>query len=442
MEALLSHSNQLTGPGFLQLLLWALRIKWDALPAYTAIHEQHGDYVWCPWVNRPCFLVAHPDGIAHVLKDNHTNYEKKTFYTQLAPLLGEGLLTSNGEKWREQRRLMANLFHTKSIDAYLHPIHLLIDESLNPLKDGLINIEDVYSGLTMRMAGRIFFGAEVNGFVKTIGKGLADELNNVTDDIRSFFTVPMHIKIPRNIKRMRNLHSMNEVVKQIMNEVETTKSDNILSRLKNESHLDDRIVRDEVMTLLLAGHETTSNHLMWTTYFLALHPEWGDKILEELRDLGKKASELNREDLNQLKVLRSVLKESLRLRPPIPGIARTSIDEDFIAGHKISPGTTVLIHPWVVHHHERFWPKALQFKPERFFDRAERKDDFHFIPFARGPRGCIGEELAMVEASFVLAQMVETFSWGLAPSFEPKPTHQLTLRSKNGMWVELKRRNL
>lgn len=439
MEAVFDQQN-LPGPAGLELWTWALRIKWDALSTYTALHENYGDAFYLDWINTPCFFLSNPDGVAHVLKSNHTNYMKKNFYTQIKPLLGEGLLTSNGEMWRNQRKLVAQQFHGKAIDGYVDSIRNLIDEQIENLPDGLINVDETYASLTLRMAGRIFFGAEVNGFVQTIGENLSREMGNISESIRSLFTLSLMIPTPSNLRRKRNLRAMKEVVQKIIQDNQGKSARNVLGKLKAHGGMTDKIIQDEVMTLLLAGHETTSNHLMWTTYFLALHPEWQNRILNELRESGKKASELNRVDLDELKILRSVLHEALRLMPPVPGIARTAIEDDLICGLPIKAGTTVMIHPWVLHRSEQHWKNALSFEPERFFHRSKNSEDYTFIPFARGPRGCIGEDLAMVEASLILARMVESFEWKLSPGFYPIPIHQLTLRSSNGMWLKLKKR--
>jgi cytochrome P450 len=281
----------------------------------------------------------------------------------------------------------------------------------------------------------------MENFVGTIGKGLEYETEKVNKRIRSPFNIPLFIPTPENMRRRHTIKEMYQVVEKIMQEDQEGKPENILSKLIKAGEINPRQIRDEVMTLLLAGHETTSNNLMWTTWFLARFPEWQFAILDELKEFGKKAQDLVREDLPKLKVLRSVLQESLRLMPPAPVIARNNIEEDIIGGYYVPKDTTVVCQQWVTQRDERFWPDPLTYKPERFIDRVDKRDDYSFFPFARGPRACIGEEMAMVEASFILASFVERFAWSLKEGFEPQPVHNLTLQSRNGMWLELSSRN-
>lgn len=441
MEAILTQVQLPPGPKGSDLYKWGKDIRKAPLASYERMHQVYGDLAYCPWPGKHCLFIWHPKDVGYVLKENHTNYHKTHQYDELKPLLGEGLLTSNGDLWRHQRKLMAKQFHSSSIDNYAGPIKEIIEKQLRHIHPGLVDVEIFFSALTMEIAGQIFFGATMENFVGTIGKGLEYETEKVNKRIRSPFNIPLAIPTPENIKRRKTIKGMNQVVEKIMQEDQEGKSEYILSKLIKAGEISPRQIRDEVMTLLLAGHETTSNNLMWTTWFLARFPEWQIAILEELTGFGKKAQDLVREDLSKLKVLRSVLQESLRLMPPAPVIARNNIEEDIIGGYHVPKDTTVVCQQWVTQRDERFWPDPLMFKPGRFFDRVDKRDDYSFFPFARGPRACIGEEMAMVEASFILASFVERFTWRLKAGFEPQPVHNLTLQSKNGMWLELKPRS-
>jgi cytochrome P450 len=440
MEAVLNRPTKAPGPGPFELLRWGTRIKRDPLPTYEALQEAFGDYAWCPWPNKICLFVWDPEGIAHVLRNNHTNYEKTFQYEELKPLLGEGLLTSNGELWRHQRKIMAKQFHAGAIDEYMGPIQALTEGLLEALPEGELDVDDVFSALTLQIAGQIFFGAEVGPFTDVIGKGIVEETYDVSQKIRSAFALPLSLPTPANIRRRRRISAMQAVVESIIRGDQSGRRENVLSKLVAAGDISHEQIRDEVMTLLLAGHETTSNNLVWTCWFLARYPEWQERILQELHTTGKPVRELGREELGGLTVLRSVVKESLRLMPPVPAFARTAIADDTVGGYHVPAGTTVVIQPWVTHRLERLWKDPLRFDPARFFERAERRDDCAFIPFARGARSCIGEDLAMVEASYILASLVEKFDWRLRDGFEPRPIHSLSLQSENGLLLELRRR--
>jgi cytochrome P450 len=188
----------------------------------------------------------------------------------------------------------------------------------------------------------------------------------------------------------------------------------------------------------MAGHETTSNLLTWITWYLALNPSWQKKLRDELLSSGKKAQELTKSDFSRLPKLRAVIDETLRLMPPVPAFARMSKGKDTIGGFDIDAGVTVVCQPWVTQRDPKWWKEPLVWNPERFIGRPEKRDDFTFIPFARGPRSCIGEDLARTETIIIMSAFLERYEWSLVPGFIPQIVHHLTLQSKNGMKLKLK----
>ena len=215
---------------------------------------------------------------------------------------------------------------------------------------------------------------------------------------------------------------------------------NVLSSLMKSGEIPSRQIRDEVMTLLMAGHETTSNLLTWITWYLALNPSWQSELREELLHTGKTASELTRHDFPTMIKMRAVIDETLRLMPPVPAFARMSKAPDVIGGFEIPAGVTVVCQPWVTQRDARWWKDPESWIPGRFIHRVESRSDFTFFPFARGPRSCIGEELARTETVLIIASLIENYEWSLAPGFVPRPVHHLTLQSKNGMSLQIRRR--
>ncbi len=439
MEAAL-RGNIHTSPGAWELLQWGVRIKKNPLKAYQEMHDVYGDMAWMPWMGKRCLFVYHPDLIAHVLKNNHTNYSKGGQYDELKPLLGEGLLTSEGDLWRDQRRVMAKQFHQPAIDEYVKIISRVSAEKLS-LPGGEIDISRTFNRLALDLAGQIFFGADVDGFSGAISDGLNYEMEKVNGRMRSAFAFPLNVPTPENRKRLKILNKMNDIVSGIMKNPTTGKT-NVLSSLMKSGEIPARQIRDEVMTLLMAGHETTSNLLTWMTWFLALHPSWQAELREELLLTGKKSSDLNRTDIPGMTKMRAVIDETLRLMPPVPAFARMSKGPDIIGGFEIPAGITVVTQPWVTQRDPRWWKDPLTWSPERFIGRTERKDDFTFFPFARGPRSCIGEELARTETVLIMASLIENYDWTLAPGFVPQPVHHLTLQSKNGMKLVLQKRGV
>jgi cytochrome P450 len=199
---------------------------------------------------------------------------------------------------------------------------------------------------------------------------------------------------------------------------------NVLSRLMQYrdpegNPLPNELLRNEVMTLLLAGHETTSNLLTWTLWLLAKNPQWQEMAYKDLSE----------------KRLTNCILESMRLFPPAPMISRCAKEDDVIMGYPIKAGTTVLALQWVTHRDERFWSDPLQFNPERF--NSPLIHEYSYFPFARGPRSCIGEELAMRESIIILRTLINKFNFKLVPEFNVVPTHHITLRPKDGLKLEL-----
>jgi cytochrome P450 len=428
--------KEIPGPKGLELIKLGMSFQKDPLYTMEYIHKTWGDIVWCPWPNRKCLFIFHPEDLKHLLKDNQMNYHKSSEYRHMKPLLGEGLLTSEDEKWKSQRKIMAKEFHPARIEEYFPRIKDAIDDTMVVLTSDM-DLNSVFSKLTFQIAGDIFFGANVSQFSDDAKEALENETIRMNKRMRRAFNFPFSVPTPENCKGRKSVATLDGIVESIMDNKEESDSFNVLRKLMAQSPaLPKNVIRDEVMTLLLAGHETTSNSLTWTFFYLCQHPEWQQELKNELKALGSKASELTVQDIALLKVHRSVVLEAIRLMPPIPAISRMSLAPDSFRGYEIEAGISVTAIPYVTHRDARFWNDPLSFKPERFFDRKDRKDDFTFFPFARGARACIGEELAMVESILILANFIESRTWSLEENFKPEPVHHLTLKSANGLKVK------
>lgn len=425
MEAAINQTKTLTGPRGLDLVRWGARIKNNPLKTYVDLHRAFGDMVWLPWPGKRCLFVYHPDHIAYFMKENHTNFVKGDQYKELKPLLGEGLLTSEGDLWRSQRRIMARQFHAPAIADYAKTILKLSEKQLD-LTEGHHDVSVIFNRLALDLAGKIFFGADVDHFSELISKGLTYEMEKVNMRMRSAFSFPLVVPTPENLRRRWFLGGMEKVVREIMRNPGTGKT-NVLSSLMKNENMPTRQIRDEVITLLMAGHETTSNLLTWITWYLALYPSWQKEIREEIKLQGKSPK------------LKAVIDETLRMMPPVPAIARMSVNPDVIDGFEIPAGVTIVAQPWVTQKDERWWKDPYTWNPERFIGRPERRDDFTYFPFARGPRSCIGEELARTETVIIMSVLLQRFEWTLEPGFVPEPVHHLTLQSKNGMELVLRK---
>ncbi|PIP90169.1 MAG: hypothetical protein COW01_12945 [Bdellovibrionales bacterium CG12_big_fil_rev_8_21_14_0_65_38_15] len=417
------------GPRGLELLRIGMKFQTDALTAQSGLFNSYGDFVVCPWPNRFSVFFFSPTGAKHILKDNQTNYIKGREYSEMKPILGDGLLTSEGELWRRQRRTMAKEFHQARLDIYRETIedeaHHLAQSWEN---ESILDVTDGLTDYTFKVAGRIFFGNDLAEDSKATKVALDIETHRANKRMRRAFNLPRKFPTPENIKGEKAVKLLNGVVDKVL--TKGIAEDNILARLSSfrdaeGAPMNPSLIRDEVMSLLLAGHETTSTGLMWTLYLLAQNPKWQDAIREDQTGLVAKACFL----------------EALRIYPPIPVIARISIKDDIIDGHHIPANTSLVLTQWVTHRDERYWQDPLTFKPERFIDcNLKYAQDGTFFPFALGARACIGEAMAMLEAQVALEVLMKNFSFELCSGFIPKPNHHVTLRSGNGMLLSLKKR--
>jgi cytochrome P450 len=298
--------------------------------------------------------------------------------------------------------------------------------------------------LTLRVAAKTLFNAEVDKDVAEIGEAFNTIVEEIVSRSRRPIRIPDVIPIPGNIRYLRGLRRIDRLVNAIIKERQRTGGDHgdllsmlMMARDDDGQPMSDRQLRDEVITLLIAGHETTALALSWTWYLLSQHPEVDAKLAAELREvLGGRAPAVS--DLPRLKYTEQVITESMRLYPPAWGIGREAIADCEIGGYAIPAGTTVIISAWISHRNPKYFPEPLVFRPERWEgDFAAKLPRFAYIPFGGGPRICIGNRFAMMEAVLILATVAQRFrlEWQSDHPVEPLPS--ITLRPKGGVWVKV-----
>jgi cytochrome P450 len=432
------------------LLLGSLRrVQREPLELMREGFRDHGDIVGYRFGNTRAVLLAHPDHIRHVLHDNHRNYNKQNVdYAMLRRLLGNGLLTSEGAFWHHQRRLIAPMFHRQRVAGFCN---LMVNSTLAMLErwDALarrgepVDIGGEMMKLTLTIVAKALFSADVSDDAEAIG----DALTEVNQQLGEFSLLDLLWMIPTPRKRRFRaaVHALDQVVGKIVDErrLSTYRNQDLLSMLleavdeETDKGMSPRQVRDEVLTLLLAGHETTANALTWTWYLLAQNLEAADKLEREIREvLGDRAPDAL--DLPQLRYTRMVVEESMRLYPPAWAISRNTIADDEIGGYRIPRKTNVIVCSFITHRHPAFWEEPERFDPERFSPaRSEGRPNFAYLPFGGGPRICIGNGFAMTEAQLVMATVAQRYRLRLAPG-HPVELHPLiTLRPRHGMRMTL-----
>jgi cytochrome P450 len=407
------------------------------------LRERYGDLVTLPTLLGPWTLVFHPDGVRHILQENHVNYRKGGISQQVLRLtLGNGLLTNNGDSWLRQRRLIQPVFHRERLAAYSR----LMTTSARAWSEHItsdppqpLDLFQEMSGLTLTIVGQALFGTDMLVHKERVFQATS-AINHL--EAQAFY-VPGLLSLPT--PQRQRLYAARAALYAVVDALiakrrEGSPENDLLTMLlqtrdaETGEGMTDQQVRDEVMTLLAAGHETTSNALCWTLMLLAQHPDIEARLREEYQQvLGGRAPQM--EDLPQLTFARMVLEESMRLYPPAWAFARSAIAEDEMGGYRIAKGAYVLLFPYVTHRHPDFWEQPEVFDPKRFApERTNARHRFAYLPFGGGPRVCIGNQFAFTEAQLVLATILPRYQFRLLPGAEMVPEPLITLRPRGGPW--------
>jgi cytochrome P450 len=430
----------------------------DTLPEYArdplgflfGCAREHGDVVRLRLMGQTFYLLSHPDLIEYVLVENNRNFTKTRILRRNRRLLGEGLLTSEGEFWRRQRRLAQPAFHRKRVAAYGEVMAAFAERSLEGWRDGqTIDVHEEMMRLTLEIVAKCLFDADVRAEANDVGRAMRVALEDFSSQ-RRLIRIPKSIPTPHNLRFERAARRLDAIVLRMIEDRRKSRDEDrsdLLSMLmlaEDESgkRMTDKQLRDEVMTLFLAGHETTANALSWTFWLLSLNPEVEAKLTAELgRALGGRAPTM--EHLPNLSHTERVVKESIRLFPPAWVMGREAIGECEVGGYRMPAGTTALMSQWVVHRNLRYHHDPERFDPDRWTaEYEEGLPRFAYFPFGGGPRQCIGASFAMTEARLILATVAQRFRMELAPDQRVEPYASVTLRPKEGIRMTLRLRGV
>jgi cytochrome P450 len=398
-------------------------------------------------------IVNAPRGIERVLLDNAGNYVKSRVARRLVePGIGRGLLTSEGEAWRRQRRIMAPSFDHRSLMSYA-PVMTDAAAAVLARWDGFsdgapLDISVEMMRLTLRIIARTMFSAEADDVGPIVEEAVSRYQLEVRPGLFDLLNLPDWIPRPGTRNWFHIFDRLDQVIERMMRRERSASGErkDLLARLleardaETGCGMEPREVRDQVVTIFMAGHETTALALTWTWYLLSQHPAEEAKFHTELDTvLGGRPPHF--EDLVELRYTRMVLEESMRLYPPAHTMSREALADDEIEGHRVAKGSVVSIVPWVIHRHRLLWDRPDVFDPERFApDRAATRPRFAYIPFGGGPRICIGAGFAMTEALIILAMLGQRYRLRLAPGASVEPVGLITLRPRHGLPMTLERR--
>jgi cytochrome P450 len=444
-------NRALPGPKGLPFLGVSLNLLRNPLEVMRSAAREYGDIVRIPVILQSRILLNHPDYIQQVLIFQQNKFHKSTLSKEATErLLGQGLLISEGDFWRRQRRLAQPAFHRHRINEYSSAMVECAKAQGRTWRDGETrNMAEEMMALTLEAAVRTLFGTTLPGEAKRVGHAMSFLMRYSLGRARKPINIPANWPTPRNKRATREYDFLDSLVYRIISERKAQPSsihrNDLLSMLmgamdEDGSQMSPKQLRDETMTLFLAGHETTALTLAWTWYLLSENPAAETRLHEELRDvLGGRPPEVA--DLARLPYLHAVVSEVLRLYPPAYLLARTAIAPFTIGGYDFGPGETVLMSQWVMHRDARYYDEPDAFRPERWLDGlADRLPPGAYFPFGDGPRRCIGQGFAMLESALVIATLAQQFQFRLAPGRPVVPEPLVTLRPKHGISMTIRAR--
>lgn len=432
----------------------------DALHTIERFHQEYGEAVRFRFFWRFYgYSFIHPEHNKHILLDNNKNYTKDPHPTNiiLKPALGNSLLTSDGDFWRQQRRLAQPAFHRRRIETFgktmTESTQVMLDRWAHFAENNpgrTVNIADEMMRLTLEIAGKTLFSVDLTGATRDVGEAFTrinEYLSSLTAQAFGVYVIRMPF-LPRNRQLKADIAALDAVVQEIIttrrnNGQETEDLLGLLLAARDEETgegMNDRQLRDEVVTILLAGHETTAIAMSWTFYLLTQHPDVRSRLQAEIDEvLG--CNEATIADLPQLPYTRMVVEESMRLYPPAYAMARWGNDADEVGGYYVAPDATITLFPFLTHRLPEFWPEPEKFDPLRFTpENSADRHRYAYIPFGGGPRLCIGNTFAMTEAILLLATITQRFSLELPAGYKAELEPLITLRPKGGMPMFLRPR--
>ncbi len=450
------------GPHGHQLRSSLSRIRHDALAEYLALHAHYGDIVRLPSFPYPLYLIRHPDAVQHILRDHAEHYRKGKLLRSIASIQRQGLLTSEGRFWRQQRRLMQPVFRQRQVDQF----YCVVIEEVQSLVHGwrqaaqtgeAVNITAWMHRLAFRVVGRALLGldpADLDPVAKHIQSIAAPLMHHLAAG--GHRSLPAWLPTSRTRRFQRALRAYHDIAQHIVdlrrqrmtsgNSADT----DLLSRLilahdagdrDAKNRLTSQQLRDEIITFIGAGVETSATALSWAWYLLASHPEAAQRLRAEVD--GRLAGRVPLpDDLEHLPYSRMILEETMRLYPPSAILSRQANAADDIQGYPVPKHAIALMSQYVTHRHPDFWTDPERFDPDRFTpERTAARHRFAYFPFGAGPRVCIGKSLATLEMHLTLVTIAQTYRLRLIPDCPVQPALGATLHPRGGLWMTVHKRH-
>lgn len=426
------------------------RLRRNTLEVFTELAMSRG-HIFCFRSFWRTFMLIHPEHIEYVLQINARNYQRGRSYRVLREAAGNGLFVSDGEFWRRQRRLAQPAFHRERIAAF----GKVFTDSALELADRWRTFEkrrepiEVFaemSHLTLRIVGKTLFNTELIEQTDTMRRMMEIGSEFAIKRMWKLIKLPTSLPTKDNRRHRAVIEEGDRFIYGLINERRrqaNTNANDLLSMLMNARDeesgeaMDDKQVRDEAFSLMVAGHETSALTLTWAWHALAAHPEVEEKLRQELSAvLNGRPPTL--EDLPNLRYTMMVIHETLRLYPPVYGLGRTAINDDHIGGYHLPAKSEVVLLPYITHRHPEFWDDPEKFEPERFTpEQANSRMRYAYFPFGGGPRQCIGNNFALMECQLILATLAQKYYLTAVAGHKVEYDPSVTLRPRNGVRMQL-----
>jgi cytochrome P450 len=440
-------SNPAPGPGLLELLRSLTELRDNPLTFLQQAAATYGELVHFklgPW---NAFVLTRPEDIQHVLQENNRNYTKDTIqYNALADVTGRGLLTSDGEPWLRQRRRMQPAFHRQRVQGF-GPLMLeaaagkAADWEAAAQSGALIDVDREMMELALEILGKALLGVDLRTEAPALTSAVLVALDHIVNGIKSPNILPGFLPTPSRRAFQRALRTLDGAVQEILqarrkagpSHASGDLLDMMLHATDDGAAMTDQQLRDELITILIAGHETVASALTWACYLLATNPTVEARLHVELDAvLGGRAPTMD--DLPALDFTRRVFDETLRLYPPAWLVTRKNVEPDVIGGARIPAGSLVIVSLATTHRNPAYWPDPDRFDPDRFLPEvASARPRYAYLPFGGGPRLCIGNHFALLEAPLILASLYQRYHLALDPGREVIVDPLVTLRPRGGL---------
>ena len=442
------------GPSTRKMFSYLLRARKDPAGFLVEMRKKYGNVVQFPLPILPVYLVSHPQDVDRVMRVNARNYGKKTIqYENLALVTGDGLLAADTPSWKRQRKLIQPAFHHEAI-LRVGPDTVLVTDRLlnkwNKLSDNaVVDIDDDMMHAALEIVGRSLFGTDLAGDVEKTAQATLDALDIIVARARTPITFPKWIPTPNNRKLAKALKQLDSAVARILEERKKMSAkpgverdvdmlDLLLAAHDDDGALNSKELRDQIVTFIVAGHETVASSLTWTWWLLGTHLDVQKKLQAEVDEvLQGRAPSVT--DLDNLPYTKAVVDEALRVYPPGWVVSRRSLEKDELGGYEIPENSVIIISPWTTHRHPQAWQDAEKFNPERFLPSAPTPEKGTYLPFGIGPRMCIGKDFALLESVLMIARIAQ--KWNItAAGPEPFPRALVMVRPAGGLPMHISRR--